>query len=101
MIHRKHLRATVLAGLFALMTLAPVSDTLAAGWTKSGDSWVYYDNNGSLYKGWSRTSDGYYYLDLTSGKMTIGWKQINNKWYYFIHLLLIYMHLLVLLFLLP
>ena len=68
--------------MLGLMTLAPASDALAAGWSKSGDSWVYYDNNGSLYKGWIRTTDGYYYLDLTSGKMTLGWKQINNKWYY-------------------
>ena len=80
MIHHRRLRALALAAIFGLMTLAPASNALAAGWSKSGDSWVYYDNNGSLYKGWIRTTDGYYYLDLTSGKMTLGWKQINNKW---------------------
>ena len=81
--HKKRFRAIAVAGILGLLVLAPISDVLAAGWTKSGDSWVYYDNNGSLYKGWIRTTDGYYYLDLTTGKMTLGWKQINNKWYYF------------------
>ena len=64
MIHHRQFRALALAGMLGLMTLAPASDALAAGWSKSGDSWVYYDNNGSLYKGWIRTTDGYYYLDL-------------------------------------
>ena len=79
MIFRKHIRAIAAAGVVGLLTLAPASDSLAAGWSKSGDSWVYYDDNGSLYKGWIRTTDGYYYLDLTTGRMTVGWKQINNK----------------------
>ena len=54
---RKHIRAAAAAGLLGLLTMVPASDALAAGWSKSGDSWVYYDDNGSLYKGWIRTTE--------------------------------------------
>ena len=85
MIQRKQIKAVLLAGFLGAMTLAPASDALAAtGWNKTGNSWVYYDTDGSLRKGWLGTTDGtYYYMDLSTGKMCLGWKQINNKWYYF------------------
>ena len=42
------------------------------------------DADGSVHKGWAKSTDGtYYYMDLSTGYMVTGWKQINNNWYYF------------------
>ena len=62
------------------------------GYLKSG--WIYDYQLGSWYcvsvengirSGWYHDpQDGYtYYLDTMSGKITVGWKQIEEKWYYF------------------
>ena len=34
--------------------------------------------------GWLSDSDGNkYYMDMSNGKMSTGWKQIDGSWYYF------------------
>ena len=82
--NRRHLAAVVFAGAVGAVTLGSGITTFAAtGWVQNGDSYVYYDNDGSLHKGWINTSKGYYYMDLSTGLMTVGWKKINDKWYFF------------------
>jgi len=80
----KRFTAMAVAGMMGAMTLASSFTAFAAtGWVQNGNSYVYYDSDGSLHKGWINTSDGYYYMDLSTGLMTTGWKKINDKWYYF------------------
>ena len=83
---RRHLILFVAAaGLTGLLTLAPAQETLAVtyGWDNNNGNYTYIEENGSVHKGWIHTTDGYYYMDLSSGLMTRGWKQIDGKWYYF------------------
>lgn len=56
----------------------------------SDNGWYYLnpvkdENEGAMLIGWlSDPQDGNcYYLDPTSGKMTLGWLQIGEDWYYF------------------
>ena len=82
--NRRGLTAVAMAGMMGAMTLASsFSAYAAAGWVQSGNTYVYYDSDGSLHKGWVNASNGYYYTDLSTGQMVTGWKQINNNWYYF------------------
>ena len=76
-------KTTAAISLAGLLLLAPTALSWAAGWTKSGNSWTYVENNGSIRKGWIQTSDGYYYMDQATGLMSLGWKKIDDKWYYF------------------
>ena len=48
----------------------------------------YIDVSGSMYTGWLNTADSKtYYFETKKnedeGKMAIGWKSIQNSWYYF------------------
>ncbi len=48
----------------------------------------YIDENGSIVTGWVKTGDNKWYFFETAktkeeGKMIVGWKQIQNAWYYF------------------
>ena len=48
----------------------------------------YIDENGSMATGWVKTGDGktYFFENAKTkdeGKMIVGWKQIQNAWYYF------------------
>ena len=52
------------------------------GWVKNGGRWYYYKDR-ELVKGWLPLDSGTYYLDLSSGAMVTGWKQIDGAWYYF------------------
>ena len=77
---RKHLTALVFAGALGASVAGSGMTALAAtGWVPNGNSYVYYDSDGSLHKGWINTSNGYYYMDLSSGIMSVGWKKINDK----------------------
>ena len=63
--NRKHLAALVFAGALGTAVLGSGITVLAAtGWVANGNSYVYYDSDGSLHKGWINTSNGYYYMDL-------------------------------------
>ena len=75
----KKTAALLLAGLIGTAALIPANTAWAAtGWVKEGSQWKYFDADGSVHKGWVKTSDGtFYYLDLTTGIMATGWKQIN------------------------
>lgn len=35
--------------------------------------------NGQTYTGWLETSEGWYYMDLSTGQMTTGFKQIDGN----------------------
>lgn len=48
----------------------------------------YFDNTGSMVTGFVNTADGKRYFfenakTVDEGKMIVGWKQIQNDWYYF------------------
>ena len=60
---------------------ATIHFNVQTGWSKSGDTWYYYDESGSQAKGWKQIKDKWYYFD-NNGAMQTGWKQVNNKWYY-------------------
>lgn len=78
------LAAAACAGFVGLMTMTQAFPSMAASWKLDGSSYVYVNDDGSYYKGWIHTTDNkYYYMDLTTGHMTTGWKQINGKYYYF------------------
>ncbi|RHS90138.1 hypothetical protein DW922_03405 [Clostridium sp. AM42-4] len=81
---KRYVAAAMAAGVLSTVSLATGITALAAtGWIQNGNSYVYYDDNGSLHKGWIQTNDGYYYMDLSTGVMTTGLKKINDKLYYF------------------
>ena len=61
---------------------ATIHFNVQTGWSKSGNTWYYYDETGSQAKGWKEIKDKWYYFD-NDGAMQTGWKQVNNKWYYF------------------
>ena len=60
---------------------ATIHFNVKSGWSKSGDTWYYYDETGSLAKGWKQIKGEWYYFD-TAGKMLTGWQQTNGKWYF-------------------
>ena len=58
------------------------SGALASGWVNP-DRWYYLDNDGVMKTGWITDSGKTYYLSTSSGAMTVGWRAIDNNWYYF------------------
>lgn len=63
--------------------LLPENQT--SGWVLVNNNWHYLDNANSMVTGWIQDPmDGHwYYIDPATGIMQTGWKQINDKWYYF------------------
>ena len=81
--HKRCLTALAAAGMIGAMALGTAVTSYAAdGWTKTNDHWTYI-NQGKAHTGWLQTSEGYYYMDLSTGYMTTGFKQIDGKWYFF------------------
>ena len=80
---KKYFAALAAAGMIGAMALGTAVTSYAAdGWTKTNDHWTYI-NQGKTHTGWLQTSEGYYYMDLSTGYMTTGFKQIDGKWYFF------------------
>ena len=53
------------------------------------DDTYFFDKDGNMVTGWVRTSDGKWYFfenakNINEGIMALGWKKIDNIWYYFI-----------------
>ncbi len=59
------------------------SGAMKTGWLKSGSDWYYLNADGSMKTGWLLSSGNWFYLNPTSGKMALGWNDINGKTYYF------------------
>jgi len=55
---------------------------LATGWAQIGSRWYYFNNDGIMQTGWIKESGKWYYL-ASSGAMVTGWKSIGGKWYFF------------------
>lgn len=49
--------------------------------------WYYFDKNGYVVSGWLKWNESSYYLNPISngwfGRMEIGWKNVDGKWYFF------------------
>ncbi len=55
---------------------------------KESKSTYFFDSNGNMVTGWIKTADNKWYFfenekTIDEGKMVLGWKQIQNEWYYF------------------
>ncbi|MGG1677840.1 hypothetical protein ACIFOT_19050 [Neobacillus sp. NRS-1170] len=59
------------------------SGAMKTGWVKSGSDWYYMNANGAMKTGWLQSGGKWYYLNPTSGKMALGWNNINGKTYFF------------------
>lgn len=64
-----------------------VNEYLKSGWVFDYQlgSWYWVSVDKGMQSGWyTDTQDGFtYYMDPATGKLAAGWKQINEKWYYF------------------
>ncbi|WML58862.1 hypothetical protein [Neobacillus sp. PS2-9] len=59
------------------------SGAMKTGWLKIGPDWYFLNSNGSMKTGWLQSGGKWYFLDLSSGKMLLGWNIINGKTYFF------------------
>ncbi|MCI8743065.1 MAG: hypothetical protein HFG63_10635 [Lachnospiraceae bacterium] len=64
-----------------------VNAYLKSGWVFDYQlgSWYWVSVDKGMQSGWyTDTQDGFtYYMDPATGKLAAGWKQIDEKWYYF------------------
>lgn len=64
-----------------------VNEYLKSGWVFDYQfgSWYWVSVDKGMQSGWyTDTQDGFtYYMDPATGKLAAGWKQIDEKWYYF------------------
>ena len=51
------------------------------GWQQINGKMYFLNENGNTEKGWHR-GESTQYLDPDTGEMAVGWKIIDNKWYY-------------------
>lgn len=63
-------------------TPAQTSEPVKDGWEKSGNNWLYYDNDQQIKNDWVKDQSKWYYMD-SNGVMVTGWQTISNKKYYF------------------
>ncbi len=81
--------------MFMLAVLIIYLMTLEAGagtfqekgqWSKSGEDWYFFDNNGLVVSGWIRYGGHWYFLntdiDGAYGKMMKGWQWVDGRCYY-------------------
>lgn len=54
---------------------------VATGWRKIGNTWYYYNSNGTKATGWLKDGGKWYYLK-SDGAMATGWVQVKGVWYY-------------------
>lgn len=64
-----------------IMVFPKEADT-RTGWSLEGDSWFYYDENGSMVKGWLLDNGSWYYLDPETGVMKTGFLFYEGRTYY-------------------
>ena len=55
----------------------------AGNWELIDGNWKFYDESHNEVRGWINTENGSYYIDPDNGMMVTGWKNIEDKWYYF------------------
>ncbi|MBR6484461.1 MAG: hypothetical protein IKT14_05530, partial [Clostridiales bacterium] len=59
---------------------------MVTGLTKIGEDYYFFDETGAMQKGWielKKDSGSKWIHTDSEGKVSIGWKKINKKWYYF------------------
>ena len=54
-----------------------------AEWVQSNGKWWYKHSDGSYTQNSFEEIDGHLYYFDENGYMVIGWKKVNNTWYYF------------------
>ena len=64
-----------------IMVFPKEADTRTS-WSLEGDSWFYYDENGSMVKGWLLDNGSWYYLDPETGVMKTGFLFYEGRTYY-------------------
>lgn len=52
-------------------------------WIQDGIGWFYMNAEGLASTGWLTQNGLTYHLDENSGRMTVGWLQSSDGWYYF------------------
>lgn len=55
--------------------------TTKTGWVQNGNTWYYYNSNGTMLKGWQLIGGVWYYLG-SNGAMATGWTNVGGTWYY-------------------
>ena len=55
----------------------------AGNWELIDGNWKFYDESHNEVRGWINTENCSYYIDPDNGMMVTGWKNIEDKWYYF------------------
>lgn len=90
-------RETKLAAAFAaaaIMTAGASMTSMAAGWERAGDDWIFTDSSGSrVTDTWRQSGDYYYYLDSNGIMATDRWiddtyyvngdgVRLSNQWIY-------------------
>ena len=51
-------------------------------WSKVGDTWYYFDDQGNKVTGWQKIKDTYYYFE-SDGRLRTGWLKRDDKYYYY------------------
>lgn len=60
----------------------PDEETHLTGWVQKGNSWYYYNAQGTMQTGWVQQGKTWYYCNA-SGVMQTGWQHVGGSWYYF------------------
>lgn len=68
--------------LFLIFVLFAVNITFAGEWIKSGDAWMYQDDNGDFVKDGEKSIDGKLYYFDEDGSMMTGLQKIGSGYYY-------------------
>lgn len=81
---KKNMKQIAALALAAAMSLGGAMASFAGEWQQDAVGWWYLKDDGSYLSNtfWTDESGATYYF-TGKGYMVTGWKEIQNKWYYF------------------